>query len=229
MKINGNAANYNNLFIYDNNGIIFETCRPNDIDIELSDLEIRNARKANFDKNDCFEMKSIKNNDYRYYANGKDLYIPASIFELVSVEEKMHMQHDGEKNYKNTYTFILHCNAHKYTKHWEKVTDLPKDMPLSEYDANGKFGSGFSKDCNMYDFSTNYKTKEEYITKKWLTYDIVTELVVDSDYYTRTEKDDARLEREKIADILTECCYTGTHISHYEVARILEKLNITIK
>lgn len=229
MKINNYTANYNNIFIYDGEKIVFETCRPGDIDLELFGLEIRSARKANFSKNDCFEMKACKNNEYRSFTNGKDLYIPVSIFELVSVEEKKHMEHDGEKNYKNVYTFKLNCDAYKYTKHWEKVTDLPKDMPLSQYDANGKFGGGFSKDCNMYDFSTNYKTKEEYITKKWLTYDAVTELVIDSDYYTRTEKDDDRLEREKIADILSSCLYSGKTVSHYEVSEILKKLDVTIK
>lgn len=229
MKINGLLANYNNIFIYDGEQIVFETCRPNDIDIELFDIEIRSARKANFSKNDCFELKSIKNNEYRYYANGKDLYIPASLFELVSVEEKLQMQHDGEKDYKNTYIFKLHCEAYKYNKHWEKVTDLPKDMPLSQYDANGKFGSGFSKECTMYDFSTNYKTKEEYIVKKWLTYDKVEQIVLDSDYYTRIEKDESREEREKIAKILESCLYSGKTVSHFEVARILEKLDIKIK
>lgn len=229
MKINNYTANYNNIFIYDGEKIVFETCRPGDIDLELFGLEIRNARKANFSKNDCFEMKACKNNEYRYFANGKDLYIPVSIFELVSVEEKKHMEHDGEKNFKNVYTFKLNCEAYKYTKHWEKVTDLSKDMPLSQYDTNGKFGSGFSKDHTIYEICTNYKTKEEYISKHWLTYDEVTDLVIDSDYYTRTEKDDSRIEREKIADILSECLYSGKTVSHYEVAKILEKLNITIK
>ena len=60
MKINGYEANYNNLFIYDGENIIFETCRPDDINLELFDVEIRNARKANFAKNDCFEMKSTE-------------------------------------------------------------------------------------------------------------------------------------------------------------------------
>lgn len=229
MKINNFTANYNNLFVYDGENIIFETCRPNDIDIELLNIEIRSARKANFTKNDCFEMKSTKNNEYRYFSNGKDLYIPVSIFELISVEEKEHLKHDGETNYKNTYCFKINCEAYKYNKHWEKVTDLPSNMPLSEYDPNGKFGGGFSKDFNMYDTHTNFKTKEEYICKKWLTYDRVTELTIDSDFYTRTEKDAGREERERIAEIMTECCYSNTYISHYEVARILEKLNITIK
>ncbi len=229
MKINNFAANYNNLFIYDGERIVFETCRLNDLELDLFGIEIRNARKANFSKNDCFEMKSTKNNEYRCFTNGKDLYIPVSVFELISIEEKEASKHDGEINYKKTYSFKLHCEAYKYNKHWEKITDLPSDMPLSEYDPDGKFGSGFSKKHNMYDHCQNYKTKEEYICKRWLTYDPITELVIDSDYYTRTVKDADRIEREKIAEVLSSCLYSGKSVSHYEVARILEKLNVTIK
>ena len=52
---------------------------------------------------------------------------------------------------------------------------------------------------------------------------------VESDYYTRTEKDDARLYREKLASIISECMYTGKYVSHYEVEEMLKKLDITIK
>ena len=227
MKINNATANYNNLFVYDENGIIYKTSRPNDIDIELHDIEIRTARKENFKKGDFFEMKS-QDNGYRCFANGKDLYIPSLAFELVKKEEVLHHQHDGEKDFKDVYTFKIKCKANKYTKHVEKVTDLPKDMQLSEYDPNGKFGGGFSKTCNMYDISENFKTKETYVVKKWLTYDVVEELTLESDCYTRIEKDENRNEREEIANILEDCLFSGS-VSHFEVARMLEKLNITIK
>ena len=52
---------------------------------------------------------------------------------------------------------------------------------------------------------------------------------VESDYYIRTEKDDDRLYREKLASIISECMYAGKDISHYEVEQMLKKLNITIK
>ena len=75
----------------------------------------------------------------------------------------------------------------------------------------------------------NYKTKETCVYKRWLTYEKITEIELKSDYYTRTEKDEARLYREQIAEIMTELGYNGKSISHYEVARFMEKLNITIK
>ena len=56
-----------------------------------------------------------------------------------------------------------------------------------------------------------------------------TEIKVDSDFYTRTEKTDDRVYREKLVEIISECLYSGKHISHYEVENLLKKLDITIK
>lgn len=72
---------------------------------------------------------------------------------------------------------------------------------------------------------TNYK--DVYTLK--LNYLDGTEIKVESDFYTRTEKTKERLYREKLADIISECLYTGKDVSHYEIERMLEKLNITIK
>ena len=52
---------------------------------------------------------------------------------------------------------------------------------------------------------------------------------VEIEYYTRTEKYDDRLYREKLASIISECMYTGKDISHYEVEQLLKKVDITIK
>ena len=56
-----------------------------------------------------------------------------------------------------------------------------------------------------------------------------TEVNVESDYYTRTEKTEERLYREQLADIISKCLYSGKYVSHYEVEKLLEKLDITIK
>ena len=52
---------------------------------------------------------------------------------------------------------------------------------------------------------------------------------VESDYYTRTEKTEDRAYREQLASIISECLYSGKSISHYEVERLLEKLEIKVK
>ena len=56
-----------------------------------------------------------------------------------------------------------------------------------------------------------------------------TEIEVESDYYTRTEKTSDRRYREELASIISECLYSGKSVSHYEVERLLEKLDITIR
>ena len=72
---------------------------------------------------------------------------------------------------------------------------------------------------------TNYK--DVYTLK--LHYADGAEIKVDSDFYTRTEKTEERLYREKLAKIISECLYNDKYVSHYEMERILEKLDITIK
>lgn len=71
---------------------------------------------------------------------------------------------------------------------------------------------------------TDYK--DVYTLK--LNYLDGTEIKIDSDYCTRTEKTEERLYREKLADIISECMYSG-HFSHYEIEKLLEKVDITIK
>ena len=226
LKINGYEVNYEHLFIYDGENILYKTERPYELNLEIEGLTVRNARKINFSKNDVFEVKAEKS-EYMF-RNGKDLYIPVSVISIESVTEKQHNKFNGETNYKNVYTMKLHCKAFKWNQHIEKVY-IPDGMTLEEYDSNGKFGSGFSRTCNMYDVVENYKTNESNVIKRYLTYDAVTEMTIDSDFYTRTEKTEDRLEREKIAEIISSCLYGDKTVSHYEVEALMKKLNITIK
>lgn len=227
LKINGYEANYNNLYIYEGENILFTTSRTHELTLELDGLNIRNARKINFAKGDIFEVKTSDTS--KLFRNGKDLYIPSSIISVESVTEKKHFEHDGETNFKNVYVMKLHCNAHTWNTHIEKVTDLPSNMPLTDYDKNGKFGSGYSKNCNIYELHTHPKTGENWISKNWMTYDVITEITLESDYYTRTEKTAERLQREEIVKIISSCLYSGKTVSHFEVERLMEKLNISIK
>lgn len=55
------------------------------------------------------------------------------------------------------------------------------------------------------------------------------EIKVESDYYTRTEKTEDRQYRERLAEIITECLFDRHHVSHYEVERMLSVLDIRIK
>ena len=105
LKVNGYEGNYNCLYIYNDNGeILYKTERPYDLNLEIN-VNVRNARKLNLDKKDCFEIKT--SNTDMFLRNGKDLYIHNSMIDIVNVEEKQALKHNGETNYKNVYTFKL--------------------------------------------------------------------------------------------------------------------------
>ena len=86
LKINGYEVNYEHLFIYDGENILYKTERPYELNLEIEGLTVRNARKINFAKNDVFEVKAEKS-EYMF-RNGKDLYIPVSVISIESVTEK---------------------------------------------------------------------------------------------------------------------------------------------
>ena len=50
LKINGYEANYEHLFIYDGENILYKTERPYELNLEIEGLTVRNARKINFAK-----------------------------------------------------------------------------------------------------------------------------------------------------------------------------------
>lgn len=78
-------------------------------------------------------------------------------------------------------------------------------------------------------FEANGETcyKDVYTLK--LNYLNGEEIKVESDYYTRTEKTEERLYRERLAEIISECMYDNKSISHFEVEKLLEKVDIIIK
>ena len=163
FKVNNHEGNYNHIYIYNDNAqILYGTNRYYEQQFVLT-APIRNARKMNFSKGDCFELTT--KGEIGLFRNGKDLFIHNSFIDVISVEERVSTKFNGETNYKTIYTLKM------------------QDGEIVE---------------------------------------------AESDYYTRTEKTDDRLLREKIAEIISDCTY-NKHISHYEVEKMLEKLNITIK
>lgn len=165
LKVNGYEGNYSQLFIYNENGeILFQTERPYNLNLDIT-TDIRNARKLDLSKQDCFEIKTSLRNSYSL-GNGKDLYIPNYVINVVKVEEKPMKTAHGETNYKMVYTLKNYLNG--------------------------------------------------------------TKIEAESDYYTRTEKTEDRLYCEKLAEIISECL-RGKSVYYFEVEKMLEKLNITIK
>lgn len=232
------ACNYASLNIYnaDTEKVLYTTCRltgSTSLDFDLYiDSNIRSARKLNLKKNDIFEVKTTTKDTFMN--NGKDLYIPDAIIKIVSQEEKLALEANGCKDYKQVYAIeFIGCKAYKTTRHSE-IVDFPEGTKIADYDPNGVVSDGYIKGKNTYnrfDYTNSkfekIRAKGSGVMKKWLTYDQITTAEIVSDYYTRSEKDDSRVEREKIADLMTNAC--NVHISHYDVARMLKVLNISIK
>lgn len=228
MKINGIDTNYDAMYIYNpENGVIFKTVRPYDWEIELEGLAIRNARKINFAKGDCFTVATDEKDRF-YGRNGKDLYIPDSILEVVSITEKQAATISGETNYKNVYELRVHCAAHQWIEHREIIENFPEKTPITEYDPRGVWGEGYRRNTNTYHIFTHWKTNETKVVKQWLTWDTITSATLESDYYTRSEKTADRIEREKIAAAINDAL-NGKRISHYDVEKLLEVVDIKVK
>jgi hypothetical protein len=247
MKID--LSNYEQINIYNASGVIFSTVRGGferaEIDgeraksyyknvvynIELPAERIRSARKLNLEKGDIFDISYIPQDRYTI-RNGRALYIPAELVAVRALGEFLAMEANGEKNYLTIYKFefcapqsidepqILRIICDNYT--------LQPGERFGEY-----YGADEAHACVAPFDSAKYAERrgipaEKGIIKRWLSPVVYNSFIVKSDYYTRTEKDSERLEREKIADIINACLYNKS-VSHYDIAKMLEKLNISIK
>jgi hypothetical protein len=242
---------YETINIYNENGIIFSTVRGAferaTIDgkkcstyygnrvfyIDLPIDNIRNALKLNFNKNDVFTLKEYANDRYEI-RNGRALYIPEKYISVGNLGEYLALETNGEKDFLTLYRLAF---ATVQTVSEPKIERIICDnYTLQDGET---FGSYYGKDKAHAVISTFDTSESAYHQKKGIPaekgilkhyFEDVTynEFIVKSDYYTRTEKDEARTEREKIAEIINSCLYNKT-LSHYDIGKIMEKLNITVK
>jgi hypothetical protein len=249
MKIN--LDRYETINIYNKNGVIFSTvrggferatidgekCRShysstvNTIDLPIEN--IRNAQKLNFYKNDVFSIRYIPSDRYSI-RSGRSLYIPDRFISVEPLGDFLALEANGEKDFLTLYKFTFSNPQTVSEPHHERI--ICDNYTLEEGEA---FGGGFGKDkkhavISTFDttdnafFKRSGQAAEKGIIKHYLQDVIYNDFIVKSDYYTRTEKDEARREREKIADIINTCLYNKT-VSHFDVENIMKKLNISIK
>lgn len=248
MKFNIN--NYEQINIYNENGVIFSTIRGgferatikdgkaqthynNTVyEIDLPVDNIRNARKIDFLKNDVFAVNYIPDNRYSI-RNGKALYIHTKYITVDNMGEYLSIETSGEKDFLTLYKFTFASPQIISEPQCERI--ICDNYTLKEGE---RFSDGFGKDkahacISTFDTSENtfYKKSgrpaEKGIIKRYFAEIVYNSFLVKSDYYTRTEKDAARIEREKIAEIINTCLYNKT-VSHYDVEKIMEKLNISL-
>lgn len=245
MEINLNQ--YEQINIYNENGVIFSTIRSglerasikdgkcstyysNTVyKIELPIYNIRNAQKLNLTKKDVFTIKYIPDNRYSI-RNGKALYIPINYINVENIGEYLAFDTNGEKNFLTLYKFTF---TNVQTVKEPKIDRIICDNYILK--DGESFGDGYGPDkkhARITTFDTSEyrinKPVEKGILKHYFENVQYNDFIIKSDYYTRTEKDPARIEREKLASIINECLYNKT-ISHYDVEKLLQKLNITIK
>ena len=249
MKIN--LTHYEQVNIYNESGVIFSTMRggferatingekcvtsyrDTVTDIELNAGHIRHARKLTYDRKDIFDITYYPEHRYNV-RNGKALYIHTQYINVEIMGEYLSMSGNGEKNYLTLYKLTFANAQTVQESRYERIvcdnyTLLPGET----------FGGGMGRDkehavISTFDTSESaLRTRknipaEKGIIKHYLENVRYSDFVVKSDYYTRTEKDAARVEREKIAEIMNTCLH-GKTISHYDVEKMLEKLNISTK
>ena len=246
MKID--LSIYERVNIYNANGAIFSTIRGafNRVKIEgarcssfycdsvreidLPIESIRNAQKLNFSKNDVFTIKYFPKDRYTI-RNGRALFIPAELITVECLGEFLSHEGNGEKSFLTVYQLNFSTPQAVQEPQIKKIVCDNYTLKDGE-----KFGEWYGSDeahavISAFDTSKSLFNKgrkaERGILKKFYSPVIYNSFVVQSDYYTRQDKDAARVEREKIAEIMKEI--TRESISHYDVERLLTKLNISIK
>lgn len=203
---------------------------------------IRNARKENLTKKDIYFLS--EKSDYFLTSKRTVLYVHSDFISVKNLGEFVAFEHDGEKdykekfelNFKNVVLTIREVNCEKMLvdKHWK--------IPEDEVKKGAHWKNHLGDYNNSYDvvelnelqkkrfekrgIDTNYNlihwTISEYETKNYIA-------TYESKTYTRIEKDDSREQREKLAQLINECLGSNSHLSHYDIARLQEKFNITVK
>lgn len=248
MKIN--LANYEMLNIYDENGVIFSTvrggferatidgkkCRSHYSDIireiDLPVDNIRNAQKLNLTKKDVFSIKYFPRDRYDI-RNGRALYIPLDLIAVEILGQFLSLETNGERDFLTLYKLSFKTAQTVRETKCERIACDNYTLKDGE-----TFGSGYGRDeahavIDTFDTSKSFFKGQEIpaekgILKKYYHDVIYSDFIVKSDYYTRTEKDEARQEREKIAEIINSCLYNKM-LSHYDIEAIQKKLNISVK
>lgn len=246
MKIN--LSIYEQINIYNKSGVIFSTVRGafNRVKIEgarcssyyrdsvytidLPIESIRNAQKLNFLKNDVFTIKHIPKDRYTL-RNGRALFVPAELITVECLGEYLSHEGNGEKCYLTLYQLDFSTPQTVEEPQIKKI--VCDDYTLK---AGEKFGNYYGTDeahafISLFDTTKSVFSKgkqgEKGILKRFFSPVNYNSFIVRSDYYARTDKDPARIEREKIAEIMKK--HTRENISHYDVAKMLLDLNISIK
>ena len=207
--------------------------------------EPKNARKENLNRKDNYFLKYDDIYGSYYKERKTALYIHESEIKVSGPVEKLSFEHDGEKNYKNEYNLYFVNGGRKRVLNVEKL-NVPGNwtIPKEEVSAGAHWYNFLGDYNNSYEIVTeeeqkrlkNWRTKkglpapEPYNLKHWyFTEEDFSVNTVESDYYTRTEYDAARIERNKLASRFNEILGHNKGFSHYDIQKLLNVFDITEK
>lgn len=198
--------------------------------------EPKNARKENLNRTDNYYL--TYHPEYWRSERRTALYVHISEIDAVNLGEIVHMQHNGETDYIEAFKLIFKHGGEIKKVNVDRLS-VPEGwtIPEEEQKNGAHWKRGLGDFNNSYDtpsserksfFQKKHPDQPDYNLIHWyITTEPLTENYYTGDYISRIKKDADREQRDRIAEIMTEC--THGSISHYDVEKMLEKLNITIR
>lgn len=187
--------------------------------IEPNMLPARHTSPKNvkFDKRKIYLV--TERNELSFF-NKDWLYVPESIVKAELIGEFIVRQDDNETDYKNVYkltgNFSIEHKRHEI---------LPFDYVIPQ--GNKRTGRD---ETGYYERRLKYGTEESIVAHSWNEYaDGVTEICLAPGPYSRIEYTEKKKLEQKLAEEFNEVLGSSSHISAYQIERLLKVFNITKK
>jgi len=193
---------------------------------------IKQARKLDMNRKDNFYITESNS-----YETGYALYIHASEISVETLGEYLRLETAGEKDYQILYKLTFNHGA-TYTAYileeYASIDDVI--AKYGDYQVKNKwatktcpFAESFDKTETKAKYPKLFKNRDillkgvrvEYQEERTITSELFTQ-----QGYSRVEKNDNRIEREKIAEL---CKSKNINLSHYDIEKLQTVLNISIK
>ena len=187
--------------------------------IEINMLPARHTSTKNvkFDKRKIYLV--TERNEFSVF-NEDWLYIPESIVKAELIGEFIARQNDNETDYKNVYKL-----TGSFSVEHERHEILPGDYVIPQ--GNKRTGRD---ETGYYERRLKHGTEEPIVVHRWNEYaDGVTEIYLAPGPYSRIEYTEKRKLEQKLAEEFNEVLGSSSHISVYQIERLLKAFNITKK
>ena len=157
--------------------------------------EPKNARKENLSRKDAYFLKYAP--DYCKWEKRTAVYIPAAWVSVDDLGEVVAMKGSGETNYKHVYRLTFPAGVEYTQQHVERLHvsggwTIPADEIADGWHWSAFLGDHDKSYSTVSDFLIKKKNLEHNVCKWWKTDEIKTDVFYESDYYTRTEKENSR-------------------------------------